>query len=154
MFFAATTGFQSRHIMNPQQTHAMPPSPPLAMGTNANAVPRHRTIARALKGLAFLLAALLSISLPTAAKAKDFLKIVDVDAVSITVSVGTDGNSHARYLITDSTKVLLNGLKANARDLRSGMTARVTTGSDGRTALNVTARDAPAHPGGNRGRTG
>ena len=142
--------------MDPKQTNAVHPRPSLAGKFHFIAVRRFPAIARALQALSFVVAMLLSISPATVARGADkiFLKIVDVDAVSVTVSVGTDGNSHQRYLITDTTTVLLNGLKANARDLRSGMIARIRASEDGKTALNVTARDAPAHPSAHGHRTG
>jgi hypothetical protein len=73
--------------------------------------------------------------------------IVQVDAVSVTVTVGESGNEHFTYKITDSTKVTLNGAPVSARDLRAGMVARVSVSPDRTTALTIDAKDAPAHPG-------
>ena len=131
---------------------------PLMTKPNLNTVPRNPVIAWTLKALALLLTMVLSISSMALAKGpkgdagKPFAKIVDVDAVSVTISLGTDGNSHQKYLVTDSTKVTLNGAASNARDLRSGMIARIEASEDGKTALTITAKDAPAHPA--RHRTG
>jgi len=144
--------------MHPKEMRAMPLNLPLMKESYLNAVPRNPTIARTLQALAILLTIVLSISSTAVAKpkggggGKGFLKIVDVDAVSITLSIGSDGNSHLRYLVSDSTKVTLNGAPANARDLRPGMIAKVEPGEDGKTAATVDAKDPPAHPA--RGRTG
>jgi hypothetical protein len=75
------------------------------------------------------------------------LKIIDVDAVSVTVSVGLSGNEHFTYKITDNTKVTLNGAPIFARDLRAGMVARFTLSPDHETAISIEAKDPPAHPG-------
>jgi hypothetical protein len=78
--------------------------------------------------------------------------IVQVDAVSVTVTVGASGDEHFTYKIADSTKVTLNGAPVSARDLRAGMVARVSVSPDRTTALAVDAKDAPAHPGKRRAR--
>ena len=74
------------------------------------------------------------------------LRITEVDAVSIIVDVGKDGNTHEKYKITDATKVTLDGAPAFARDLKPGMMARIEATPDHITALSITARDPPAHP--------
>jgi hypothetical protein len=126
---------------------------PFVAGSSLIAVPRNRVIARIIKALAILLTVALSITSATAARKKgpgSFNKIVDVDPVSITISLGTDGNTHQKYAITDSTKVTLNGAPANSRDLRSGMIAHIDFSADGKTAETITAKDAPAHPAAHR----
>jgi len=144
--------------MHPKQTHAIPLNLPLAAKSFRNAIPRNPVIARALKALALLLTIVLSISSTASAKGpkntggKVFNKITDINAVTITVSIGADGNTHETYSITDGTKVTLNGAPANARDLRARMVAHIELSEDRKTALIITARDAPAHPV--RGRTG
>jgi hypothetical protein len=78
------------------------------------------------------------------------LKIVEVDAVSITVAVGQSGNEHFKYKITDQTKVTLNGAPVFARDLRAGMVARLSVSPDRSTVTAIDAQDAPVHPGKHR----
>jgi hypothetical protein len=73
-------------------------------------------------------------------------KIVEVNAVSITVTVGESGNEHFAYKITDGTKVTLNGAPVFARDLRAGMVARLGLSPDRTSVLTIDAHDAPAHP--------
>jgi hypothetical protein len=129
----------------------------LIKGSYRNAVPRNPTIARALQAFALLLTIVLSISSTAVAKPKGtggkvFNKITDINAVTITVSIGTDGNTHETYSINDGTKVTLNGAPSNARDLRAGMVAHIDLSTDGKTAMNIAAQDAPAHP--KRGRSG
>ena len=75
------------------------------------------------------------------------LKIVQVDAVSITVTVGLSGDEHFTYRITDGTKVTLNSAPVFARDLKAGMIAKIALSPDHSTALSIDAKDAPAHPG-------
>jgi len=125
--------------------------------SNRDTVSRSSVIARALKALAFLLTIALSLSSTALAKGpggKVFNKITDINAVTITVSIGVDGNTHQTYSIADGTKVTLNGAPANARDLRAGMIAHIVLSEDGKTAMIINGRDAPAHPGGHRNRTG
>jgi hypothetical protein len=78
-------------------------------------------------------------------------KVVQVDAVSITVTVGESGTEHFTYKISDSTKVTLNGAPIAARDLRAGMVARLSVSPDRTSVLAIDAKDAPAakptHPG-------
>jgi hypothetical protein len=113
---------------------------------------------RTLKFLALLLTVVVSISSTAVAKPKKnqgdgpqgFRKITDVNAVSVTVSVGTDGNSHETYTINDSTKVTLNGVPSNARELKAGMVAKIDLSSDGKIAVTIVAKDPPAHPAGHR----
>lgn len=73
-------------------------------------------------------------------------RIMEVDAVSITIDIGKDGNSHEKFKITDATKVTLDGAPAFARDLRAGMHARIEVSPDHTTAISISAKDAPAHP--------
>jgi hypothetical protein len=108
-------------------------------------------LARILPFLVLMSVLVFPISSPAAPRGpkspqQTFQKITDVSAVSVTISVGSDGNSHLTYTINDSTKVTLNGAPANARDLRAGMVANIETGSDGKIALTVIAKDPPAHP--------
>jgi hypothetical protein len=80
------------------------------------------------------------------APAEKMLKIVEVNALSITVSLGTAGDTHETYVINDQTKVTLNGAPVNARDLRAGMQASVEASADNKTALTISAKDPVAHP--------
>jgi len=77
------------------------------------------------------------------------LKIVEVDAVSIRVTIGLSGDEHVDYKITDQTKITLNGAPVAARDLRPGMVAQIQAGQD-KVATSIVAKDAPAHPGRHR----
>lgn len=79
------------------------------------------------------------------------LKIVEVNAVSVTVTLGKTGDEHVQYKITDKTKVTLNGAPVAARDLRPGMVAKIAADKD-KVASSIRAKDAPVHPG--RGRVG
>ncbi|MDR3404041.1 MAG: hypothetical protein P4L99_16205 [Chthoniobacter sp.] len=74
------------------------------------------------------------------------LKIVEVDAVSIRVTLGLSGDEHVDYKITDATKITLNGAPVAARDLRPGMVAQIQAGPD-KVCTSITAKDAPTHPG-------
>jgi len=73
------------------------------------------------------------------------LKIVEVDAVRISVSLGKSGDEHVDYKITDQTKVTLNGAPVAARDLRAGMVCKIEAGAD-KVATAIIVKDAPAHP--------
>ena len=75
-----------------------------------------------------------------------FARIVEVDALSIKVTLGLSGDEHVEYRINDQTKVTLNGAPVAARDLRAGMVAQIQAGAD-KVATSVVAKDAPAHPG-------
>ena len=77
-------------------------------------------------------------------------KILEVNALSIRVAVGTSGDSSLTYTITNATKVTMNGAPGNARDLKAGMLAKVEPSADGKTAVTITAQDPVAHPGKNR----
>ena len=74
------------------------------------------------------------------------LRIVEADALSVTVTVGLSGGEHFTYKITDSTKVTLNGAPVFARDLKAGQMAKFTLSPDHSTALTIEAKDPPAHP--------
>jgi len=74
------------------------------------------------------------------------LRIVEVDAVSVTVTVGKSGDEHFTYKITDGTKVTLNGAAVFARDLKAGMLAKFTLTPDHSTVIAIEARDPPANP--------
>jgi hypothetical protein len=142
--------------MHLKQTHAMPANLRFIAGSYVTRVRGNPMIGWAIKALALLITVALSISSTAVAKprgpGKAFNKVVDVDALSITISVGTDGNTHQKYSITDATKITLNGAPVNARDLRAGMVVHVDLSTDGKTAETITAKDPPAHPV--RGRTG
>ncbi len=73
------------------------------------------------------------------------LKIVEVNAVRIIVTLGHSGDEHVEYSITDKTKITLNGAPVAARDLRPGMVARIEADKD-KVAMTINAKDAPAHP--------
>jgi hypothetical protein len=77
-------------------------------------------------------------------------RILEVNALTIKVAVGTAGDSSQSYSITDATKVTMNGAPSNARDLKAGMLAKIEPSADGRTAVSITAQDPVAHPGRNR----
>lgn len=94
---------------------------------------------------------LISMSVSASAKGKDappktYYRIVEADAVAITVTIGRAGNTHEKFAITDGTKITINGAEAAARDLRAGMMVHVETGSDKSTAKSIEAKDAPAAP--------
>jgi hypothetical protein len=72
-------------------------------------------------------------------------KIVEVDAVSITVSLGHSGEDHITYKIADKTKITLDGAPAKGGDLRAGMTAHIEVGSDKETAKSIAAQDPKAN---------
>ena len=74
-------------------------------------------------------------------------RIVEVNAVGITVTVGSSGTQHVSYKIADTTKVTLNGAPAFARDLRAGMMARIEESPDRTIALTIEAKDPPARHG-------
>jgi hypothetical protein len=113
-----------------------------------------------MKALHLILALLVvALALPTSAMAKRKppgptpdanesadLKIVEADAVSITVTVGKSGDQHFTYKVTDSTKVTLNGAPAFARDLKPGMVAKFTLTPDHATAIAIEAKDPPVNP--------
>lgn len=148
-------------IMNPSKTQY----------TNLNASPIARlqalanrsSAARILTTLALLVTLALLITTPVEARPHPkaptdtptpvppgMQKILEVNALSIKVAVGTSGDSTASYSITDSTKVTLNGVSGNARDLKAGMLAKIEPSADGKTAVSITAQDPVAHPGKNR----
>ena len=113
-----------------------------------------------MKALHLILALLvIALALPTSALAKrrppgptpdagasGDLKIVEADAVSVTVTVGKSGDEHFTYKITDNTKVTLNGAPAFARDLKPGMVAKFTLTPDHATAIAIEAKDPPVNP--------
>jgi len=73
-------------------------------------------------------------------------RIAEVDALSITIDVGKDGNTHEKYKITDATQVTLDGAPAFARDLKAGMQARIEVSPDHSTAISISAKDPSPHP--------
>jgi len=77
-------------------------------------------------------------------------KILEVNALTIKVAVGTSGSNTQSYSITNATKVTMNGAPGNARDLKAGMLAKIEPSADGKTAVTITAQDPVAHPGKNR----
>ena len=96
----------------------------------------------------FLIASLFAIGISAPALAKPHTaeyKIVEVSAVSITVSLGHSGEDHITYKIADSTKITLDGAPAKGGDLRAGMTAHIEVGSDKETAKSIAAQDPKAH---------
>ncbi|HEY3898013.1 MAG TPA: hypothetical protein VGM54_05325 [Chthoniobacter sp.] len=113
-----------------------------------------------MKALHLILAMLvIALALPTSVQARrrppgptpdsgepSELKIVEADAVSVTVTVGKSGDQHFTYKVTDSTKVTLNGAPAFARDLKPGMVAKFTLTPDHATAITIEAKDPPANP--------
>jgi len=122
----------------------------------------HFNASRILKTLALLL--MLALLINPAADAKrpkapvetpdpvpaGMQKILQVDALSIRVAVGTAGDSSVSYTINNATKVTMNGAPANARDLKAGMLAKIEPSADGKSAVSITAQDPVAHPGKNR----
>jgi hypothetical protein len=115
-----------------------------------------------MKTLHLILALLaLALVLPSSALAKkkqpagpapdtEDLRIVEVNAVSVTVTVGKSGDQHFTYKITDGTKITLNGAPAFARDLKAGMVAKFTLTPDHATATVIEAKDPPVNPGRHR----
>lgn len=103
--------------------------------------------------VAFLSLFVIALSMPAMAGKKNRqqqdqtpeLKIVEVNAVSVIVTLGHTGDEHVEYKITDNTKVTLNGAPVAARDLRPGMIAKIEAGQD-KVATAIHAKDAPAHP--------
>jgi hypothetical protein len=55
----------------------------------------------------------------------------------------TDATGTKAYTITQFTEIKVNGLKATAADLKQGMTATVTRGTDATRASRIEAADAP-----------
>jgi hypothetical protein len=122
----------------------------------------HLTASRILKTLALLV--MLALAINPAAEAKrpkaptetpdpvpaGMQKILEVDALSIRVAVGTSGDSSVTYAINNATKVIMNGAPGNARDLKAGMLAKIEPSADGKSAVSITAQDPVAHPGKNR----
>jgi len=67
--------------------------------------------------------------------------IIEADALSVTASVGTADEPLKTYKINDSTKVQIDGLAANARDLKGGMVAFIKLSGDNLTAVSIDASD-------------
>jgi hypothetical protein len=61
--------------------------------------------------------------------------------MSVTLASGNDAQN--TYTIAAATKITLDGAPATADDLRAGMVAAVTLGSDNQTLLTLAAKDAP-----------
>jgi len=71
-------------------------------------------------------------------------RIVEVNALSITLSVGKSGDDHEVFKITKDTKITLNNVPSTTDSLRAGMVAKVTpSGTDATTAVSIDAKDAP-----------
>jgi hypothetical protein len=75
------------------------------------------------------------------------LRILQVDATTLTMARGTAGGEQLVYKLTEATRVTLNGAPATWRDLKAGMEAKVQATPDNTTVLAVDATDAPTHPG-------
>lgn len=73
-------------------------------------------------------------------------RIVDITALSITLSLGKTGDDHVTFKITNDTVVKFDGAAATADNLRAGMMARVVAvdGVPG-TAKEIDAHDPPKH---------
>lgn len=67
------------------------------------------------------------------------MKIIEVNAVRITVDVGHDNQQ--TYKINDFTKTTLDGFPARPGDLRPGMDVLVTLNADKDTVVDLAARD-------------
>jgi hypothetical protein len=71
-------------------------------------------------------------------------RIVEVNALSITLSVGKSGDDHQTYKISKETKITLNGSPITADNLRAGMIAIIkASDADAGTAASIDAKDAP-----------
>lgn len=103
------------------------------------------------KLIALLLLLTLAIVSPSYAKGKkkpagEEGRIVEVTALSITLSLGKTGDDHVTYNITKDTVVKFDGATATADNLRAGMVARVEAVKDhSDTAKEIDAHDPPKH---------
>ena len=69
------------------------------------------------------------------------LTIEEISPASVTVDIGKDGQE--TYEITGTTKATLDGAPISVDDLKAGMVATFTLGTDEKTALEIAAKDAP-----------
>jgi hypothetical protein len=69
--------------------------------------------------------------------------IMEANAVSVTVSVGREGDtdSERTFAITNVTKVTIDNLPSSGADLKGGMVAEISTTQDGHTATYINAHD-------------
>lgn len=73
-------------------------------------------------------------------------RIVEINFLSITVSVGKSGDDHQTYKISKDTKITLNNAPSTADNLRAGMIAEIKpSDTDAGTAGSIAAKDAPKH---------
>lgn len=72
-------------------------------------------------------------------------KITEISLSSITLATSEDGNSTQSYQISKDTKITINGAAATPSDLRAGMVAKVSAGTD-KVATSIEAKDAPRNP--------
>ena len=70
-----------------------------------------------------------------------FVKILEISPMSVTVDAGKDVQES--YNITAATKATLNGIAVTPDDLRAGMVAKITLGSDNETVVTLDAKPAP-----------
>ncbi|MEI9893089.1 MAG: hypothetical protein WDN28_04040 [Chthoniobacter sp.] len=87
--------------------------------------------------------------LPTGPVDEHAYRILQADAVSITVSfskTGRGGAEHATYYINDATVVTIDGHPTHSRELKGGMVAHLAVAPDQRTVTRIEARDAPRIP--------
>lgn len=70
--------------------------------------------------------------------------IVEINALSITLSVGKSGDTHMQYKIMKQTVIKLDGAVVTTDTLRAGMVANVVASKDDPdTALSILAHDPP-----------
>lgn len=72
-------------------------------------------------------------------------KITEISLSSITVAIGDSGDKHETYQISKDTKITINGSAATPADLRAGMVAKISAGTD-KVATSIEAKDAPRTP--------
>jgi hypothetical protein len=95
--------------------------------------------------LLFALAALLGSNTTWAKKkhhaADGGFTIEEISPASVTMDIGKEGQE--TYTITSDTKATLDGAPVSVDDLKAGMVATLTMAADGKTVLDIAAKDAP-----------
>jgi hypothetical protein len=70
--------------------------------------------------------------------------IVEINALSITVSIGKSGEDHETYKITKDTKITLDGAPTTTDSILAGMVAQIKASeTDPTVAVSIAAKDAP-----------
>jgi len=78
--------------------------------------------------------------------ASDEPRIVEINPLEITISIGKSGDEHQTFKIMKDTKITLNGVAATADNLLAGMVAEVKASeTDPTVAVSIDAKDAPKH---------